>query len=288
MKESLVNGDGPVVANDQSAKVTEPRQGALHLPATPVTTERSAILRGRFAAIPAMGCDQRDPARRQARTQWVTIVSPIGDDALRFLAWPPRAMSPGHANRRERLFCEPRFVRGGRVKLLSQRNTLAVDHHHPLRALAPLGFSDFRAPFFAGAKLPSRNDSLQLSCSRWFNSARNARQMVSQIPCSSQSRSRRQHVAGAGNSSGRSCQRAPLRKIQRMPSRTLRSFAGGRPPRRDLRLFGSKGRIFSHWASVSSRPYRAIGPPRALLSPVISYSRQSKHHCSNELYPVLK
>jgi hypothetical protein len=288
MKESFINGDGTVVANDQSAKVAEPRQGAFHLPAPAITTQRSAILGGRFAAIPAMGCDQLDPARRQALAQRVAIISAVGDDPLRFLAWPPAALPPGHVDRRERFFREPDFVRGSRVKLLSQRNTLAVDHHHPLRALAPLGFSDFRAPFFAGAKLPSRNDSLQLSCSRWLSSARNARQMVSQIPCSSQSRSRRQHVAGAGNSSGRSCQRAPLRKIQRMPSRTLRSFAGGRPPRRDLRLFGSKGRIFSHWASVKSRPYRAIGPPRALLSAVISYSRQSKHHCLNRLYPVLK
>jgi len=31
--------------------------------------------------------------------------------------------------------------------------TAAVDHHHPLRPLAPLGFSDSAAPFFAGAKL---------------------------------------------------------------------------------------------------------------------------------------
>jgi hypothetical protein len=179
-------------------------------------------------------------------------------------------------------------VRGCRVKLLSQRKTLAVDHHHPLRALAPLGFSDFRAPFFAGAKLPSRNDSLQFSCSRPLSSARNARQMVSQTPCSSQSRSRRQQVDGDGNSSGRSCQRAPLRKIQRIPSRTLRSFAGGRPPRQDLRTRGNRGRIFSHWASVSSRPYRAIGPPLALLFRVIAHFQQDKHHYFSQLSPVLK
>jgi hypothetical protein len=288
MKESFINSDGTVVANDQSAKVAEPRQGSFNLPATPVTAQRPTILRSRFAAIPAVRCDQFDSSRRQALAQRVAVVSAIGYDPLGFLARPPRAMSLGHADRCERFFGEPDFIRGGRVKLLSQRNTLAVDHHHPLRALATLGFSNFRAPFFAGAKLPSRNDSLQLSCSRWFNSPRNARQMVSQIPCCSQSRSRLQHVAGEGNSSGRSCQRAPLRKIQRMPSRTLRSFAAGRPPRRDLRLSGSKGRIFSHWASVKSRPYRAIAPPLALLSPVIAYFHQSKHRCLNGLYSVLK
>ncbi len=288
MKEGFINGDGTVIADDQAAEIAEPGQGSFHLPATPVTAQRPSLLRARLAAIPAVRCDPFASSGRQPFAQWVAVVSAIGYHPLGFLARPPSAMSPGHADRRECFFHEPDFLRGRRVKLLCQRNTLAVDHHHPLRALAALGFSDFRAPFFAGAKLPSSNDSLQWSCSRWFNSARNARQMVSQIPCCSQSRSRRQHVAGAGNSSGRSCQRAPLRKIQRMPSRTLRSFAAGRPPRGDLRLFGSKGRILSHWASVKSRPYRAIGPPLALLFPVIAYFHQSKHHCFNELYPVLK
>ena len=102
-------------------------------------------------------------------------------------------------------------------------------------------------------------------CFRWLSSARNARQILSQTPCSSQSRSLRQQVAGEGNSSGKSCQRAPLRRIHKMPSSTLRSEARGRPPRRRERGRGSKGRIFSHWASVNRRPYRAISPPSALL-----------------------
>ena len=36
--------------------------------------------------------------------------------------------------------------------LLSQRNTLAVDHHHPLRALAALGFAAGVAPLFSVSK----------------------------------------------------------------------------------------------------------------------------------------
>jgi hypothetical protein len=61
------------------------------------------------------------------------------------------------------------------VKVVSQRNTLAVDHHHPLRPLTPLGFSNRTAPFFAGAKLPSMNDSLHSSCWRSFNSLKKTR-----------------------------------------------------------------------------------------------------------------
>ena len=288
MKESLIDGDGAIVANDQTTKVAEPGKGAFDFPTTPIPAQRSAVLGARFAAIPSMRRDQFDASCRQPLAQRIAVVGAIGNHTLRFLTWPSAAMLPAHADRRERFFREPDLVRGCRVKLLSQRNTLAVDHHHPLRALAPLGFSDFPAPFLAGAKLPSRNDSLQSSCSRWFSSARNARQMVSQTPCSSQSRSRRQQVAGEGISSGKSCQRAPLRRIHRMPSSTLRSLAGGLPPLGRLGRFGSKGRIFSHWASVSSRPYRAIGPPLALLPEFISHFRQTNHHPFSALYPVLK
>jgi hypothetical protein len=52
---------------------------------------------------------------------------------------------------------------------------------------------------------------------RAFNSLRNARQIFSQTPCSSQSRSRRQQVEGRGYFSGKSCHRAPLRKVHRIP-----------------------------------------------------------------------
>src|SRR5215467_6732316 len=276
MKESLINGNRAIVANHQSAKIAEPSHGAFHFPAASVAAQRTTVLPAWLAAVPSMRNDQLDSACLQPLAQWIAVKSAIGNDPPCFLAGSPAAMSSAYADRRQRFFREPDFVRGRRVKLLSQRKTLAVDHHHPLRALAPLGFSDFRAPFFAGAKLPSRNASLQLSCSRSLSSARNARQMVSQTPCSSQSRSRRQQVDGEGNSSGRSCQRAPLRKIQRIPSRTLRSFAAGRPPRRDLRTRGNRGRICSHWASVSNRPYRAIGPPVALLLRVIAHFQQGK------------
>src|SRR5207302_3906484 len=157
-------------------------------------------------------------------------------------------------------------------------------HSFPTRRSSDLS----SAPFLAGAKLPSRKDSLHCSCFRSLSSARNARQILSQTPCSSQSRSLRQHVAGEGNSSGKSCQRAPLRRIHTMPSSTLRSEARGRPPRRRERGRGSKGRIFSHWASVNRRPYRAIGPPAALLTLFISHFRQPNYLRIQGLHPVLK
>src|SRR5271169_6144282 len=197
-------------------------------------------------------------------------------------------MTPPYPDRRERRFRECDFPRGCRVKGVSQRNTAAVDHHHPLRPLAPLGFSDSAAPFFAGAKLPSRNDSLHFNCWRSFNSLRNVRQMFNQTPRSSQSRSRRQHVEGCGNFSGRSCQRAPLRRIHKIPSSTCRFSIHGRPPLRCLGGFGSKGAIFFHCASVSNGPDRASGPPSALPTLLISYFQKLNHHHFNGLSTVVQ
>jgi hypothetical protein len=288
MKEGLVNRKRAVIAHDQSSEVAEPSEGPFHDPPSLIAAQRPTVLRRRFASILPMRDDQLDAARRQLLAQGIAIVAAVGDQAARLLPGTASAMPTPYADRRERRLDEPDLRRGGRVKVVSQRNTRAVDHHHPLRALAPLGFADSRAPFFAGAKLPSRNDSLHFSCWRSFNSPRKARQIPSQIPCSSQSRSLRQQVEGEGNSAGKSCQRAPLRRIHKRPSNTWRSFAGGRPPRGRGSRWGSKGRIFSHWASVSNRPYRAIGPPSGAVHFHDPPPRKNNYRKFSPLYRVLK
>jgi len=261
MKKGLVNRQRSVVTHHQSAEVAEPGEGALHGPASSIAAQRPTVLRRRFAPILPMRNDQLDAALGQLLAQRIAIVAAISDEANRLLPGTPGPMSSPYPDRLKRRLDEFDLRRGSRVKVVSQRKTRAVDHHHPLRPLAPLGLADGGAPFLAEAKLPSRKDSLQFSCWRSFSSPRKARQISSQTSCSSQSRSLRQQVEGAGNSSGKSCQRAPLRKIHKMPSSTLRSLAGGRPPRGRGGRLGSKGQILSHWASVSNRPYRAIGPP---------------------------
>jgi hypothetical protein len=135
--------------------------------------------------------------------------------------------------------------------VVSQRNTFAVDHHHPLRSLAAFGLSDAFAPFFAGAKLPSMNASLQSSWAFSSSSARNARHASSHMSCSSQLLSRRQQVDGLGYTFGRSAQGAPVRSTHRIPSKTFLLSAQGLPPRLVFLGFGSNASIFSHWASVS-------------------------------------
>jgi hypothetical protein len=126
---------------------------------------------------------------------------------------------------------------------------LAVDHHHPLRAFAPLGFADAKAPFLAGAKLPSRKLSLQSSLPLRSSSERNARQILSQTPCFSQRRNRRQQVLALGYSGGKSRHRAPVLSTHKMPSTTRRLSDQGRPR---LLSRGSNGSILFHRSSLKN------------------------------------
>src|SRR5580704_3882882 len=288
MKERAIDCKRAVIGHDQAPEVSQPGVGAFHNPSPPVAPQCSTILRRGPNAISLVRTDQFDPPLLQALPQRIAVVRFISDHSHRLLSRTARMMTPLYADRREGRLREPDFRRGCRVKVVSQRKTAAVDHHHPLRPLAPLGFSDSAPPFLAGAKLPSRNDSLHFSCWRSLSSLRNARQIFNQTPRSSQSRSRRQHVEGCGNFSGRSCQRAPLRRIHKIPSSTRRFWIHGRPPLRCLGGFGSKGAIFFHCASVSNGPDRAIGPPSALLTLLISYFRQLNHSHLNGLYKVVQ
>jgi hypothetical protein len=288
MKETLVNGKRAVIAHHESAEVAEPGESAFHDPPSLVTSQRPTILRRRLAPVPAVRGDQFDATGRQLPAQRIAIVTAVGNQATKLLLGTASPVLASYPDRLERRLDEFDLGRGSSVKVVSQRNTLAVDHHHPLRPLAPLGFADCGAPFFAAAKLPSRNASLHFNCCCSLSSARNARPILSQTPCSSQSLNRRQQVDGEGNSSGKSCHRAPLRRIHKMPSSTLRSGAGGRTPRGRGGRWGSKGRIFSHWASVSNRPYRAIGPPSGADSFFSPLPHENNYSKFNPLSRVLK
>src|ERR1700730_16161698 len=288
MKERPINSERAVMAHHQTTVIAQPANGAFDDPAASIASQRAAILCRQTNAILLVRADQFDSALPQPLAQRSAVIGFVGNDPHRLLPRSARTMASAYADRGERRLGEFDFRRGCRTKVVSQRNTRAVDHHHPLRPLAPLGFSDSGAPFFAGAKLPSRNDSLHFNCWRSFNSFRNARQIFSHTPCSSQSRSRRQQVEGCGYFSGRSCHRAPLRKIHRIPSNTRRFSIHGRPPWRCWGGLGSKGAIFFHCASVSNGPDRAIDPPSALLTLLIPHSTKLNHSHFNALSQVVQ
>jgi len=260
MKERIINSNIMIPANNKAAEISQPRKSPLNFIATPITPHLASIIILLSLVIAPIRANQFNAFTSQTFTQGVAVVAPVCNQPPRFFSRPAPAFA-WHSNIVQRFFEERNFVRGRRVQVVSHRNTLAVDHHHPLRSLAAFGLSDALAPFFAGAKLPSANASLQSSCPRWSSSERKERHASSQTSRSSQSLSRLQQVDGLGNCFGKSAQGAPVRSIQRMPSNTLRLSAQGLPPRLDLLGFGNKVSIFFHCSSVNFHRVLAIKNP---------------------------
>lgn len=250
MKERIIDDNITIPSDNQSAIIAQPGKSPLDFIATPIPPHFASIVILLLLVVASVRANQLNTPLLQSLAKSVTIVSLVGNQAFRI--FPRTALAfTRHSDIVQRLFEQLDFRWGRRVQVVCQRNTLAVDHHHPLRAFAPFGWADALAPFFAGAKLPSTNASDQSSWPFASSWPRNARQASSHTSCSSHNLSRRQQVEGLGYCFGKSAQGAPVRSIQRMPSNTLRLSAQGLPPRLDFLGFGSNGSIFSHCDCVS-------------------------------------
>lgn len=130
---------------------------------------------------------------------------------------------------------------------------MPVDERHEFGSLAALRFPDQCPPFFARANDPSASAWSQSILPNRSRVRRIRAQAFWKMPASVHSFSRRQHVGGDGKNVGKSFQRAPVRSIQRMPSRHSRGGIRGRPPSRVIARSGNRSSITSHCASVSSK-----------------------------------
>ena len=239
------------MANEESAELTEPCVSALDDPAALVASEFPAVFVAPVLAVLAIRNDEVDASFGQPLAQRIGVVSAVRDHPFGLLTRP--AFGSGNFDFGERGFRKRNFSRRGTFEPNSQRKAATVDQYHPLRALAALGFTDGGAPFFAGAKLPSRNVSSHCSSPSPSSPPSNARHASSHTSCSSHCFKRRQQVAGDGYLSGKNLHAAPVCNTHRMPSRQARFDAHGRP-RLSLRRFGSgsSGSINSHCASLSN------------------------------------
>jgi len=239
------------MANQKSAELTEPGVGAFDDPAAFVSSQLAAIFVAPLFVVAAVRNDQIYAAFFQPFAQWVGVVGAVGNHPFRLL--PRTTLGTRDADFCERGFRKRSFSRRGTFQPNSQRKTPTVDQYHPLRSLAALGFTDRRAPFFAGAKLPSRKHSSHFSKPSPSSAPSSARHASSHTSCSSHCFNRRQQVGGEGYLSGRNRHAAPVCNIQRMPSKQARLEAQGRP-RLSLRRFGSgsSGSTNSHCASFNN------------------------------------
>src|SRR5271169_3996136 len=251
VKESAVGGKQMLMTNQQAAELSEPGMGSFHDPAALVAPQFAFIFIAPLLVVGPVRRNQFDASLLQSPTQRVGVVAAVGNHALGLL--PRAAFAPRDADFGKRGFRKRNFCRRGTFQPNSQRKTLTVGQYHPLRALAPLGFADGKAPFFAGAKLPSKKVSSHFSRPSASSAPSRVRHAFSQTPSSFHCLSRRQQVEGEGNSSGKNRHAAPVCRIQRMPSKHARLDAQGRPRLSRRRLGGgSMGSTSSHCASVNN------------------------------------
>ncbi len=149
------------MANQKSAELPKPGVGAFDDPAAFVSSQLAAIFIAPMLVVATVGHDQIDTPFLQPLAQRVGVVGSVGNHPRRLL--PRTTFGTRDTDFCERGFRKRSFSRRGTLQPNSQRKTPTVDQYHPLRSLAALGFTDRRAPFFAGAKLPSRNVSSQFS-----------------------------------------------------------------------------------------------------------------------------
>jgi len=240
-----------LMTNQQAAKLSERRIGSFYDPSTLVAAEFAAVLISPPLVVLSVRCNQFNAALFEPFAMRIGVGATVGYDALRILARAPSW--PEDTDFRDCILCKLNFTRRGAFEPNSHRKTLTVDQYHLLRPLAAFGLADCRAPFCAGAKLPSMTVSSHLSWPRSSNAPSSARHAFSQMPSFRHRCNRRQQVEGERNSSGRNRHAAPVCRTHNIPSKHARLGARCRP-RLSRRCFGlgSKGSIRFHCLSVNS------------------------------------
>jgi len=173
------------MTNLNPAKVLQPSEQSLNLPAFPITPQRSAVLGTSLPAVDLMRSDHFDTLLAQPGIQGVAVIGSVTNQSFRFLL--DKSLFQSRLD-------QFHFMRRSTANGYGDRKTSAICHCHELCPLAPLGFSHPAAPFFATTKLPSMKHSLKSSLPRSLTSLTNARSSFSNTPDLTHSWKRRWQV----------------------------------------------------------------------------------------------
>ena len=185
------------MTDQQLAEVAEPRDRVPDYPPPFGAAHVASVFVPTHLVVVPIRHDDGNPAPAEPLAQGVAVIRPVRDQPGRRLAWTPGS-GPRDADRVRRRVDKGDFRGAGRGDMYSQRNTLAVDHHHPLRALAALGFPDARAHFVADTNKPSMNTFSHRIRPRASSWPRKARHIRSHVSSSSHCRRHRQQVVPLG------------------------------------------------------------------------------------------
>lgn len=246
MYKSCVHQDVAFVSDHDSAEIVKPADRSLDLPPARVSSELSTILSLRLFPITSMWADKLYAMLLESIAKLVAVCSSIVNQTFRLFVRQDDFI--------DRLLYKRDLMWRGRVGKNSERNTLAICHHHKLCSLATLGFADLSSPFFAGKNVPAAKHSSHRRRPFWSSVLSNPRHASFRESSSSHWQRRLQTVLADGKCLGRSFQRAPLRAIQRTASKHARLSAGFCPPLPDTAYSERCGSISAHCSSVTSSP----------------------------------
>ena len=166
-----------LVADHQTPEVLQPCAAPRHLPASPLAAQWAAVL-GEMMAVGAMRRDEFNACFAQRVIESIAVVGHVADASHRRLNY--ESLLKGGRRQGRLVGRSTGHVRGA-------RKTLGIRDRHELAPLAALGFADSRAPFFAGAKLPSMQRSSSLipprSYSSWANASNTPRNPPERTHC---------------------------------------------------------------------------------------------------------
>ena len=232
-----------LVTDNQVSEVTQPRKKTFNLPSSLVPSQWPSILPVAFDPITSVGRNHLYSLLRKFFVQRVTVVCPVSNEPYWLI---------GNKSRSNRLSNQGNFMRASAFFVDGDRKTSAVCNCHEFRTFSSLGLANTESPFLAGMKVPSIKHSSRSSLPLCFRSSAKVLRMLSNVPFLVHSWNQRWQVWKEGYLSGNSGHGAPVRKIQRMPLRTILGSFLGLPRPSFLTGFGIKGSITSHCLSVKS------------------------------------
>lgn len=231
------------VTHKNPAEVLQPRKQPLHFPAPLVAPQLPPVLRLRLLAVALVRSDHLYVDHFQLRIQRVRVVCLIADQSFRLPI--DKALDESSSDKRD-------FMRRSSLRVDGERKTKAVCHCQELRTFAPLGLSDFSAPFLATMNVQSMKHSDKSNSPRVRRSSAKVSKSRASRPSFTHCWNLRWQVWYGGKRSGKSHQRAPERRIHSTPFKTSRSGRRGLPRACTEGGLSNNGSIKDHCWSVNS------------------------------------
>lgn len=239
------------MTNEESTELSEIGICSFDDPSSFESPHFAPVLKTPLDPIEAGGYYRFDATLLEPLSLRIGVVGTVGDH---FLGLRTRSASGS----RDVDFCECVFLKHNFYRCItfqpnSQQKTPPLYQYHPLHSLAALGFTYCRAPFFGGAKQPSKKILSHFRRPLVSSDPSRERHASSQTPCSTRCFSRIRKVVDEGYRSVKNLRAAPVWSNPRIPSRQSR-FAAQGCPRLSLRSFGlgNRGVTIRHGAPASN------------------------------------